>query len=224
MKSIKKQIKSLVLTGLAGISAIMPFNSRSSDIPHGRAEISTFNQKEVFDLKAAYRISDKLSTFGRARTSIYNNTEKVIPFAFVDLDYSIGNGFDLMYETQFIDSNKGTIVTPRPGIEYFKKIEKDLTFFTSGTANIPTQREPKPNGEIVANLRYSPELFKNSKIYGVAQLETCTNFSYDGLNFATQRIRIGLGKKGIEAGIAFDFSESNKKFSHLIGGFIGYGF
>ena len=190
--------------------------------PHGRVEVMAGADYTSTDATIYGSLPYNFGYFGRNTTSFNYKSGQITPFAFIDLSRTIGKGFDAVYETQFIDNSNGPIVTPRAGIQTFRELGKNLTLYTIGTANFPTQRDPEANGEIVATLRYSPQLTKSIK--GIAQLETVTNFGSKGLNFASQQIRLGAAYKRLEAGAAVNFCETSSSFSYTPGFFVGFNF
>jgi len=222
-KTNLKNTRRLNLTSIVAAGSILASaTSNSAEMPHGQIETMIGDNKATLDTKVSAKLSKNISVFGRNITTKDYAQKTISPFSFVDMSYNLGNGIGAVYETQFIDVNSGTLVTPRVGIEYFKPLRKDLTFYTIGTVNIPTARDPLVNGELVANLSYTPKISKN--LHGVARVETVTNFGREGLNFANQNFRLGVGKKAVETGIAINLSESPSSFTQTFGGFISYKF
>ncbi len=211
------------MSTLAAVTLVTPSASALDMTPHGRAEVMIGDETSLLDLKVSQNVTEKLNLFGRAKLTRDNLKHTDTPFAFIDVNYSLGHGINAVYETQFIDLKDSTLIQPRFGLSYAGKLAKDLSFFTQTSVNITQDKDPKRNGENITNLRYAPKI-GNSDYYGLAQVETCTNFGSDGLNFATQNFRFGVGKSKLEAGLALNLKETDKTFSSTIGGFVAYKF
>lgn len=215
--------KKIAMATLAAATLATSSASALDMMPHGRAEVMVGDNQSTLDLKASQNLTEKINLFGRAKVTRDYETHTTSPFAFIDVNYSLGKGFSAFYETQFIDLKDSTLMTPRFGISYFTPITKDLTFFSATSLNVTQDKDPKQNVETVNNLRYTPQI-GNSKYYALAQVETVSNFGSDGLNFATQNFRFGAGKGKLEAGLSLNLKETQKTFNSTIGGFVAYKF
>jgi hypothetical protein len=211
--------------GVALALASLP-NVRAADShqPHGKAEVFVRRDKATTDFKVFGNLFNRINYFARNVNTLDYKTEKISPFTFVDLSYNLGKGFRAVYETQFIDLRDSTLIQPRFGIEYFKPLKNNLALYAINSINVPTERDPIVNGELVATLRYTPSLRKDGKLKLVLQGETVTNYGQNGLNFASQKFRAGIGNKIWEGGIGLNLDETIKSSTQTIGVFFGLNF
>jgi len=223
MTNTTQKARNAVATATAGLMTLVG-TANAADMPHGSIETMFGDNKMTLDTKVSAKLSEKVGAFGRCVTTTDYNANSVVPFAFIDLSYSLGNGVNAVYETQFINLPNSTLITPRLGLEYFKQTGKYFSLYTIGTVNIPTEKDPVANGEIVFSLNYTPKLGNHSKLHYVVGAETVTNFGKEGLNFATQNFRLGVGNKSLEGGLAVNLSETPSSFNQTIGGFLSYKF
>ena len=219
--------KLIQLFGGLALAAMLPAG-KAIDAPHGRVEAFAGNDKSTLDTKVFGSLGSHFTYFGRNITTHDYNAKSISPFSFIDLSLNLPKGFTLVNETQFIDTDAGTLVTPRLGFEYaatLSPISTNLTLYTINTVNIPTHRDPLLNGENVVTLGYAPPIGKSGKWNALAQVEAVTNYGGEGLNFARQNVRIGLATKRLEFGVGVNLSHApHTKSSYTVGPFISWKF
>lgn len=224
MRKSKNLARSLLVASVltSGLAVKINYAEDVDRTPHGAVEFMTGNQSSVLDTKVFGSLTEKAGYFGRAITTLDYEAKMVNPFAFIDVNYKVGAGFNFVYETQFIDLQDGTLITPRVGFETFRDLGSDLSLYLMGSVNVPTDRDPLVNGELVSTLRYSPSLGKGYN--AVAQIEAVTNFGEQGLNFASQNFRLGINHGSFEVGAALNLNETMQETSHNIGGYFSWSY
>lgn len=198
LRGIKmKTIRTLICAGLMALGMAAPAKAAE-----GSLEVMCGDQTCATDLKASGTIVPGMGIFARQTTGVdYKN--QVSPFGLVDLTYNVVDGLDVVAEAQY---SPGMGFMPRAGVQYFHSFG-DFSVYALATTSL---KEPM-YGEVVANLRYQPEL--TERLDGVVNVEALTDFSKKGHDFSAQKVRVGIAlDKKVEAGAAVNMSETGTSF------------
>jgi hypothetical protein len=205
--------------GMIALGATLAFGAPSyaaAEMPtkpaHGAVEVMAGQETGTLDAKFAIPVAPKLNAFTRHRvTSDYDGN--VGSFHVANLSYNVVDGLSVVAE---VDAIPGVGLDPRLGAQYFKKVG-DVSMFGL------VSQSAKPDGlnlTSLTNVCYTPTLKGDLSL--VLGVENVSNFNDEGHNFSTQRLRAGVGYKGLQGGIAADLTEVGKdpKFGYNAGGFV----
>ncbi len=205
--------------GMLALGAALTFgapNYASAEMPekpaHGMIEVLAGQKTGTLDAKFAIPVAPRTSVFTRHRiTSDYDG--KVGSFHVASLSYNLVDGLDVVAE---VDAIPGIGLDPRLGVQYFKKLG-DVTMFELLTHSAKGEGL---NLTSLTNIGYCPKLSGDLSL--VLGVENVSNFNDNGHNASTQRLRAGVGYKGLQGGIAADLPEVGKdpKFGYNAGGFV----
>ena len=187
----------------------------------GSIELMATGESSTSDIKANGTIPGGIGFFTRNRQTLDYDSETVNPFSVIDVSYPLplGDGFDALVEGQF---TAGDSPDKRFGIQYFKKFgEEGKT--GSAYALVSKRFAMDPNTEIVVKGTYTPTLIGDLTL--LTQWESALNLNGSDRNYAVQRVRAGLGYKGLSGGIGVDVSTSAEGETEAgIGGFVSTSF
>jgi hypothetical protein len=164
--------------------------------PFGAAELATGQASTTLDTKLFVPLPGGITLFNRNRVTGSHKTGTPSSFHFLQGTYKLGGGVSLVAEVdaalgQNPDGSPKRTLDPRSGIHYLGKFG-DVTIVGIATAGMDCLYNDDthlPNGIVITNVTYSPDMADGWKL--AAGAETVTSFA-DELRFATQRLRLGV--------------------------------
>jgi len=208
------KIRKTIASGLTAGAMLLPGSAYAENPVSGSVELfsdggitTTDTKILVPSVNPSGNLLKKMGLFLRNRNTLDSRETQISSSSFTlgDVTYNIKGGLDAVYEHQFLSD--GTTI-PRVGAQYFTKLGKNTSFYGLGTINAGDVKDR--DLEFLTTLKYTPKLTENLKL--VSQVEALTNVGENGLNFATQRARLGVEhKNGFAGGIGADITETPSK-------------
>ena len=185
-------------------------NGPESPVVHGAAEVIVGQESGTLDTKILVFDGD-LTLFSRDRITETHEDSSIDVYSVSSIAYALGSGVDFFVE---VDAAPGVGLMPRAGIQHFYAGD-GFTLFDLLSVPVDGSFDLLHIGQVTYGTPLSEDL-------GLAtSAETLTSFSEEGLDFATQRLRLGLDLSGYQIGTAVDLTETTDEIGANVGGYVG---
>ncbi len=192
-----KKIKMLGLGALLALGTIGDVKADDVVLPTGSVEVMASQDGASMDAKT-FTAYDKVGLFSREIASVsYDGA--VSDFGLTDVTYNIGSG-DLVLEGQY--SVTGGWFSPRVGIQGYTSVGP-VDLYGLATVEIGDLESPALL-EVVGTVSHSHDL---GKVDLSSSLEVLVDGGVDGVSFAQEKARVGIGGDHVEGGVGVDLVE-----------------
>lgn len=192
-----KQIALGVLLALTTAGSVSAEEIKSLPTFHANAELMVGNESTVLDAKtiSAY---DNVGLFTRNIVDV--DHQGVNDFGLVDLTYNIGSG-DLVLEGQY-SLGEDAWFSPRVGIQGYTNVG-DLNLYGLATLELGNVDSPTLF-ETVGKVSYAHDL---GELDLDLSLEVLLDVGLDGISFAQEKARVGVGNDYVNIGAGVNLIE-----------------